>query len=421
MIMRVVGIKEESSFGVPAPAPDFHQEVDNSKAPLGSDPFTSSGGSRMKKRARAAALKPTTTIKAGVDLKRIGHYLKAFLGNYKFTSGSSGNPNKHEFWGGEQNNLPSFTLWETYDYFEKTVIGAVLDNLKLECSDENMTGESEFKYKTETSHKLYDIDDYEATFLEDDWEVMFYDIVCTFGPDEIPGLVSSLSFDGKNNLSDKVIGFGSRLPQRKPLAQDRDIELSLVSTLEEESVELIQKAEYGEEGHTPSSCKLFKIPFKIVINICENTDDKLTILFPECTFVAEYESSGSDEIEVNFKLVAMGTGTAEMLDGTEIVTDMYALLENDMSQIAPAAANSKGTVNLTVQNPSGTGVTGLTVKLHNRATEEDVTATFSTNKYVATQVPYGKYDVVISNKTIVKGFIVNANASTTNATVTVSS
>lgn len=420
MLMRVVGIKEENDYGVAEPAPDFHQEVENSKPGLGSDPSTKSGGSRMKKKARAGVMKPGYTIKAGVDLKRIGHYIKAFLGNYKFTAGSSGNPNKHEFWGGEQNNLPSFTIWGTFDYFEKVMVGAVLDTIKLECSDESMTCEAQFPYKTETTHRLYDADDYELIILEDDWEVMFYDIICSFGEDDIPGVVSSLTMDGKNNLNvENTIGFGSRAPQKKPMAQDRDIELSVTSTLVEESVGLIQQAEYGEEGHEPSACKLFKIPFKIVINICENTSDKLTILFPECTFVADYEASGSDEIQVTYKLVAMGSGTATMLDGTEIVTDMYALLENDMSEIGPSDNTPTATVNLTVKDESDTNVTGLTVKLHNRATEEDYTATYSTNKYVASSVPLGRYDVIITGRTIVKGAIVNVNESTENFNVTV--
>lgn len=419
MIMRVVGIKEENTYGVAEPAPDFHQEVENSKASLNSEPFTSSGGSRMKKRARAGVIKPTSTIKAGVDLKRIGHYLKAFLGNYKFTAGNVSNPNKHEFWGGEQNNLPSYTLWETFDYFEKVVRGAVVDNLKIECSDENMTAETEFAYQNETSHKLYDAEDYELKLLEEDWEVMFYDILCSFGEDAIPGIVSSLSFDGKNNLKvDSTIGFGSRAPQRKPAAQDRDIELSLVSTLEEESVELIQKAEYGHVGHEPSKCKLVKIPFKIIINICENTDDKLIIIFPECTFSVEYEASGSDEIETNFKLLAMGSGKATMLDGTEIITDMYAILENNMGEIGPSAISADSTVTLVIKDESGTDVTDATVKLHNRSTEIDYDVTYSSDTYTVS-VPLGRYDVIITGKTIKKGSIVNVNQATQSFNVVV--
>ena len=375
----------------------------------------------MKKRARAGVYKPTSTIKAGVDLKRIGHYLKAFLGNYAFTAGSSGNPNKHEFWGGEQNKLPSYTLWETFDIFEKVVMGAVVDNWKLECSDENMTLETEFAYKTEHSHRLDDDEDYELKLLEDDWEVMFYDVLCYFGTDEIPGVISSLTIDGKNNLNvDKTIGFGSRGPQRKPSAQARDIDLSFVSTLEAESFELIQKAEYGHVGHGPSECKIVKIPFKIVINICENTDDKLIIIFPECTFSVEYEASGSDEIETTFKLTAMGSGTATLADNSTVITDMYAILENDVAQIQPTPEVETSTVNITLKDDEDTAITDATVKLHNRSSEEDYTATFANSKYTAS-VPMGRYDVLITGKEIIKGSILNVNRATHNFNVVVES
>ena len=369
MGIRVVGIKEEARYGVAELAPDFHQEVSKAKASLNSTPNTKSSGSRMKKKARAGVYKPTSSIEGEVDLKRIGHYLKAFLDNYKFTNGGSG-VNTHEFWGGENNKLSSFTLWETFDIFEKTIVGALLDNFKMEVSDEYMKFTADFVYKTETSEEIEEIELYKVKLLDGDYPLMFYDVTVELDENAPPGIVSSFSFDGKNNINvDKTIGLGSRGPQRKASAQGRDIAISFVSTLERETLELIQKAEYGEVGSEPSQCKLCKIPLKLICNVCEDTTDKLEIVFPECIFAVEYELSEADEIEVTFNLDAMGTGYATRLDGTRVLTDMYCRLVNDQAEIKSGEGITSATVRLTIEDDDEQAVTDKKVTIVNRVTE----------------------------------------------------
>ncbi|MCE7699538.1 MAG: carboxypeptidase regulatory-like domain-containing protein, partial [Methanobacterium paludis] len=111
MANRVLGLKEEATYGTASDTvPDWHQEVSKAKASPNSEPLTYSGGSRSIKKAKAGVMKPEASYDMKCDLKRIGHYLKAFLGNYKFTAGGA-SLNTHEFWGGENASLPSFTLW----------------------------------------------------------------------------------------------------------------------------------------------------------------------------------------------------------------------------------------------------------------------------------------------------------------------
>ena len=409
MGIRVVGIKEEARYGVAESAPDFHQEVSKAKASLNSTPNTKSSGSRMKKKARAGVYKPTANIEGEVDLKRIGHYLKAFLDNYYFTDGGS-NPNVHEFWGGENNKLSSFTLWVTFDIFEKTIVGSLLDNFKMEVSDEYMKFTADFVYKTETSDEIDDMEDYAVKLIDGDWALMFYDVSVEIDESAPPGIVSSFSFEGKNNINvDKTIGLGSRGPQRKASAQGRDIAISFVSTLERETLELIQKAEYGEVGNEPSECKLCKIPLKLICNVCEDTTDRLEITFPECIFAVDYELSEADEIEVTFNLDAMGTGYATKLDGTRVLTDMYCRLVNDQPEIKSGEGVTSATVRLTVKDENEQPVSG-NVAIVNRVTDEGYEATTgSAGGCSFNDVAPGRYDVVVEGYDVVSGSIISVN------------
>lgn len=419
MGLRVLGIKQESEYGKPAVAPDWHQQGTKISASLNSEPVTKTGGSRMIKRARAGAIKPTSSFESDVDLKRIGHYFKAFLDNYKFTNGTK--INTHEFYGGESTSLNSFTLWETFDVAEKTIVGALLDGLKLEVSDEFMSMAADWIYKDETMEEI-DANTYQQTSIEGDIPLMFYDVSVELDDDVPPGIVSSFSFEGKNNLNqDKTIGLGSRMPQRKAAAQQREITLSIVSTLEKETLELIQKAEYAEAGTSPSECKLYKIPIRIIANVCENRADIMEIYFPECLFSVEYEASESDEIEVTFNLQTMGTGKATLKDGTSVMTDMYVKLINNQPEITASADGTATNVTIKVIDKENKPVKSANVTINSRddkslkinpaATGEDGTVTFPS-------VNYGRYSTSIEGYTINKNGLFSVNESTETVTIT---
>lgn len=393
MGLRVLGLKEESTYGVAATAPDWHQQISKGSASLGDEPIVKRGGSRMIRRARAGVMKPESSFEADVDMKRIGHYFKAFLDNYEFTDGGA-ETNKHEFWGGENTMLSSFTQWATFDFFEKIIVGAILSSLKLEVSDEFMSLANEWVYKTETSQPI-NADEYEQKMIDGDMPVMFYDVSLKLNDEVPPGVVSSFSFEGKNNPNvDKTIGLGSRAPQRKPAAQAREISLSLTSTLAPETLALIQAAEYGSIGEGPSECKLYKLPLELNVSICEDRTDSLKLVFPDCIVAVEYESSEADEIEVTFNLQTCATKKVKLLDDTEVVTDMYVLLENDQVEIGSNVSTNTSTVNLTVKKGE-VAEEGVIIKLKDRikGTEFTSTATITGGTTSISNVPFGRYDI----------------------------
>lgn len=412
MANRVLGLKLEENYGVESASnPDFHVEVSKSKASLKTEPLTYTGGGRSIKKAKAGALKPEASFDLKTELKTIGYFLMAFLGNYKFTSGGSG-PNIHEFWGEDNSELPSFTGWATFDYFMKQLFGMVCDTLKLDVSDEFLDGSCEWKYKTEK--KISEVPSpANQKLIPDSILIAFYDIALELDNAAPPGVVSKFSFDGKNNLNtDKTTGIGSRAPQKKPNAQQREIKITLESTLVPETVAIIEKAEYGASGDSPSECKLYKLPMKLTIDFCEDSTDKLTIFFPECLVSVEYEASDADEMDAKFELQAISTKKITLADDTQILTDIYAKLENDQPEIKGGVAGTS-TVSFTVKDNASTpaAVVGATLKLTNRQTGATLSAVAATNaqgQCVVNNVPYGRYDVELKNNSSV---VVSTNPS----------
>ena len=342
MVDRGYGIEIEDTYGDTTVtksnfAPEWWSEAESVDFKLNDEPVTKSGGSRMNKRARAGVIKPTGTTKAEADLQRLTYYFYGFLDNYVYTAGTSNAPNIHEFYGGEGKELPSFRGIAVFDMLKKYIYGMLEDGLKLECSDDSLSVEADWLYKTE---KAGIIGQSGETFtrpddLDDDLFIMFYDISLKLNNAALDGVSTSFSFDGKNNHDvDSTIGFGSRAPQVRALAGKREIDLELKTTLTSDTVRSILNAEYGEvNALEPSACKILQVPLEVNIALCEISGVACKIVFPKCTIRAEYDMSGSDNIEVTMNLATLGSGTVTLADDSDITTDMYVKLTNGLDEL----------------------------------------------------------------------------------------
>ena len=342
MVDRGYGIEIEDTYGDTTVtksnfAPEWWSEAESVDFKLNDEPVTKSGGSRMNKRARAGVIKPTGSTKAEADLQRLTYYFYGFLDNYVYTAGTSNAPNIHEFYGGEGKELPSFRGIAVFDMLKKYIYGMLEDGLKLECSDDSLSVEADWLYKTE---KAGIIGQSGETFtrpddLDDDLFIMFYDISLKLNNAALDGVSTSFSFDGKNNHDvDSTIGFGSRAPQVRALAGKREIDLELKTTLTSDTVRSILNAEYGEvNALEPSACKILQVPLEVNIALCEISGVACKIVFPKCTIRAEYDMSGSDNIEVTMNLATLGSGTVTLADDSEITTDMYVKLTNGLDEL----------------------------------------------------------------------------------------
>lgn len=341
MVNRGFGIEVEGTYGNTSIAtssfdPDWWNHAESVDFKLGDEPVTRSGSSRMNKRARAGIMKPTGSTEADADLQQLAWYFYGFLDNYVYTAGT-GTTHTHEFYGGEGKELPSFRGIAMFDMLKKYIYGMLIDELKLEVSNENMTVGAEWIYKTEKAA-------INETFTEPDELtdeeifIMFYDVSLKLNNQALDGVSTAFSFDGKNNHDvDKTIGLGSRYPQKRAQAGKRENEISITTTLTTDTVRSILDAQYGEvNALTPSTCKLLQLPLEVNVNHCENPALSCKILFPKCTVRVEYSMSGVDAIEATLTLDTLGSGTVELVDESEVETDIYIKLVNNQEEIETA-------------------------------------------------------------------------------------
>jgi len=351
MVLRLLGLKQEETYGkldgegeagfnLEDVDPDFHRRISDGSFQLNDEPVTYNDGSRMVQGARPGALKPSGSTAGKCDLTRVGHYLRAFFDQYVCDEGTTIDGTKyytHEFYGRESQYLTSFHGWATFDIFQKHIKGLLLESLKFDVSDDYMTQEEEWIYMDESSEAINQ-DEYDIIEVENEIPLMFYDITIQLDDEDINNpqrVYTSFSFEGKNNFNqDGTVGLGSRSPQRQAAAQAREITVSLNSYLDQSSLALIRGAEYGEKTiNSPSKCKILKVPLRVIIQACENTNERLEMYFPKCTVNVEYSASESDEIETTFNLTALGTGSANLKSGTSVKTDCYCKLVNTVPEI----------------------------------------------------------------------------------------
>lgn len=341
---RGFGIEVEGTYGSPSVStanfdPDWWNHAQSVDFKLNDEPVVRNGSSRMNKRARAGIMKPTGSTEADADLQQLAWYFRGYLDNYVYTAGS-GSTHTHEFYGGEGKELTSFRGIAMFDMLKKYIKGMVIDELKLDVSNENMTVGAEWLYKTESAaiNEAFT----EPDELDDEnLFIMFYDVSLKMAAvgstlTALSGVSTALTFDGKNNHDvDKSIGLGSRAPQKRPLAGKRENDIKITTSLTSDTARKILDAEYGEANATsPSTCKILQTQLEISINHCENNALSAKIYFPKCNLRVEYNSSDVDVIETTISLDTLGSGTTTLADGTtEVETDMYVKIVNNQTKI----------------------------------------------------------------------------------------
>ena len=345
-INRGFGLEVEGSYGSPSVNtsnydPDFWNPANSVDFKLNDEPVVRSGTSRMNKHARAGIMKPTGSTEADADLQQLAWYFYGFLDNYVYTAGSSGSAtHTHEFYGGEGKELPSFRGIAMYDMLKKYLKGMLIDGLKLDVSNENMTVGADWIYKTESA-AINEAFTQPDELTNESLFIMFYDVWLKMGSvgstlSALDGVSTAFSYEGKNNHNvDGTIGLGSRYPQKRALAGKRENSISITTTLTSDTARKILDAQYGEANATsPSSCKILNTQLEVGITHCENNALSCKILFPNCTLRVEYSMSGVDVIETTMTLDTLGTGTTTLADGTtEVTTDMYVKLVNNQEKI----------------------------------------------------------------------------------------
>ena len=379
---------------------DWFQKMNEVNFALGDEAETDDGGSRTAEVVWAGAAGPKGSTSGTVDLQRITYYLFGFLDHYMHALDAN-DMSVHEFWGGENHELPSFTGLALYDDLKIALYGLLMDGLKLEVSDGAMTANVDWLYATETYELLNSDFEEPEELVNSKIPIRFYDVQILLDGEK-PGTVqTSFNFEGNNNHDQEgTVGLGSRFPQERAQASKRNVNLSLATTLNRRSYQYIMDARYGKkDSKKPDNCRVLTVPLELRIIQCEHPDNQLIIKFPNVTLNAEFDLKGADRIEATLNMQALGTGEVTLNDGETVVkTDIYAKLVNNVPELgaeSPIVEENPETFDLSisVRDSELQPVEGAVVSISNT---EISSTTGSAGGCTLTNVPAGSQTIVVT-------------------------
>lgn len=341
-----MGIVPETEYGVDAISaggtPQFHIQTESHNPGLNDENQFMNMGEIAPVKDRKGYAEPSADVTTSADTKVFSTFMYYLLGNYKFTEDgyTSGQVSKnvHEFWGGKKRNLPSSTIAWATDGLEKVSWGNILASLSFTADTEITKIDSSYVFKEEKSVDI-DIDAYDVSLLDTipfigyDWELSFD----TFGN----GVASSAEVEIDNNINtDNLTVLGSRFYKRRPKCDSRDTSISVTTLFDEDILDLVIKAMYGEKVLTsgyyyPSECKTLHDGVTLKAQTCEESNEYVLFKFPNCAIELDSPiEAGETAPEVTFKITPLMNKTVTLKDGvTKKLTDIYCQVVNDQEAV----------------------------------------------------------------------------------------
>lgn len=341
-----MGIVLEETYAEDAIAdggkPQFHIQTESQNPGLNDENQFMNMGEMAPVKDRKGYAEPSADVTTSADTKVFPWFAYLLLGNYIFTKNgyTSGNVTKnvHEFWGGKKRNLPSATIAWATDGLEKITWGNILSSLSFTADNEITKLEPAFVFSNEKTVDI-DIDEYETTlidaipFIGYDWTLTFD----TFGS----SIANDAEVEIDNNINtDKLTVLGSRFYERRPKADKRDSSLTISTIFDEDILDLVIKAMYGEKVLTsgyyhPSECKTLHDGITLKAQTCEESNEYVLIRFPYAAIELDSPIEASESApEITFKITPLGGHSHTFKDGTTSKkTDIYIQVVNDQGDI----------------------------------------------------------------------------------------
>ena len=343
-ILRYVEAVEEPTFS-PATLPT--QNHANSvwcdpatvalDTPSESDAIVESAFGRAPNQKYGAFYNPAGEISYAINVHSVAAFLKWVCGGYAFTAGGVGppqTPNIHEVWGSDLRVLPSFVARCGKDQFEHVFQGCTIDTLEFEVEDATTTATADTSAAVDSKASTQSPAAILAN-LPQEPVIPFHSVDVTIGGVMQARKIKNLTLSIGNNLDvEQGRYLGSRFPGRIP-ANERETTLEM--ELDFSDTAQIERVWGAPTGPTKEGSAVF--PMSLTFHGGDNADGEpmsLYVLMPRVFYTTiETQPEGREEAVQTVECRAM-TDTVTLDDGTtEIVTDIYAKIENMLPVIAP--------------------------------------------------------------------------------------
>ena len=287
---------------------------------------------------------PEGKINTSAHTKALPTYFYSLLGNYRFTEdgatltidGESVTQNVHEFWMGENSELPQWSGLFTYgDFMQKKISGAVTDTMDWNATLDKTELELGFKYRNELSKQV------NIETARQDYEIISglpligYDYRSTLTIVEDNTITSNCFREAKISVNNNLITgedircLGQRKYSIQPSSENKEIDIELTTKFDRRNYELITAAAYGNTNvangyHGLEDCKNFTGRFTLYASACTEGAERVSMAFPRNIITVDTISADGNNLEATLNLKPVNTGKVTLLDGTtQINTPMY--------------------------------------------------------------------------------------------------
>jgi hypothetical protein len=329
MSTKYIGLAFESQFNQePAPEATIHLDAASSSLDTPADTHIKVPGGigrTTKKKKSGFYIGPNGNIAYAFDLSSLRYLLKATLGGYRFTDGGAG-LNKHEFYGIEDNILPSLFVEVGKDFFEHRFHGCVSNSLDLEVNGELCMGTSELNCARDSI--LEQIKDLSQLLLPPYAPLAYYQVTAKINGVDISAITKDFKLNVANNLSpDAGKTIGSRFTRRIPAGERTT---TITANLLFNSLEYLKKYWGGTTGPTENSeAEEFSMEFYFD----GGAEGNMKVILPRVYISAtQQQINGREEITQALTITAM-SGAVNLLNGSTINTDIYVVVNCEQEAI----------------------------------------------------------------------------------------
>lgn len=326
-IFRYVGIGHETTFGVEAAATIY---LDPSSctldSPAGYEILIEGGMGRSVTRKRPGFYSTGGSIEYPVDINSVGYMMRGAFDQYTFTSGSPGNT--HEFYGGNTNELDSWTYRVGKDVHEHIFMGCSVNSLRLNV-DSGLATASVDLYGAQddtTTLKTYSAI---QSLIPTEYPLAFYDVTATINSVDTSAKCKTVSWTCSNNLGkDSGRSIGSMYPATFK-AGNRVIETQLSLQFDDLTHQTLF---WGDDGGPSCSGSTL---FPLTLTFDGGDSGEMEISMPNCVMTSiPTQPRGRDALYQTITCRALLKEDVALADASTVDTDCLVTLVNAGATLA---------------------------------------------------------------------------------------
>lgn len=327
-IFRYVGIGKETTFGSEATASIYVDPQSCTLDSPGAPEIMISGGmGRMTRTKKPGFYSCGGGVTYAVDIKSIGYILRGALDQYVFTSGGDYG-NTHEFYGGDSNDLESFTYRIGKDVHEQVFMGCTVNSVDITV-DQGLATASVDLFAAQdntTTLKTYSAI---SSSIPSEYPLAFYETTATINDVDTSASCKSVKLSINNNL-DRESGrtIGSRYP-RLFRANAREVNVEMVLQFDDLTHQTLFWGDAG--GPSCSGSTLFPV----VIEFDAGDSGEMIWNMENCMMTGiTTQPSGRDTLYQTVTCRALLDTSVALASASTVSTDVLVTVVSDATTLA---------------------------------------------------------------------------------------